>query len=93
MERTGNESKRIKIFIANRIKLIREHSEAEKWHYVNTKENPADYVYREISMDNRDKVERWILFGNRKIPGTLTPAITPEDPELKKVVHVNQTVV
>ena len=24
---------------------------------------------------------------------TKTPAITPEDPELKKVVHVNQTVV
>ena len=40
---------------------------------MNTKENPADYVSREISMDNRDKVERWILFGNQKIPGTLTP--------------------
>ena len=73
MERTGNESKKIKIFIANRIKLIREHSEAEQWHYVNTK----DYASRGISIDNRDKVERWILFGNQKIPGTLTPRLQP----------------
>ena len=29
-------------------KLIREHSEAEQWHYVNTKENSADYVSKEI---------------------------------------------
>ena len=95
-----NESKKFKIFVANRIELIREHSEAEQWHYINTKENPADYVSREISMGNRDKVERWILGlkflwepENTWSTNTKTPAINPEDPVLKKVVHVNQIVV
>ena len=95
-----NESERLKISVANRIELIREHSEAEQWHYVNTKENPADYVSRGISMGNRDKVEQWIL-GPKFLwepedtwnTNTKTPAINPEDPELKKVVHVNQIVV
>ena len=94
-----NESKKFKIFVANRIELIREHSEAEQWHYVNTKENPADYVSRGISMGNRDNVERWIL--GPKFPweseytwntNTKTPAINSEDPKLKKIVHVNQIV-
>ena len=51
-----NESKNCKNFVANRIELIREHSEAEQWHYINTKENPAGYISRGISMGNRDKV-------------------------------------
>ena len=95
-----NESERLKISVANRIELIREHSEAEQWHYVNTKENPADYVSRGISMGNRDKVEQWIL-GPKFLwepedtwnTNTKTPAISPEDSELKKVVHVNQIAV
>ena len=52
-----NESRKFNIFVANRIQLIQEHSEAEQWHYVNTKENPADYVSWGISIGNRDKVE------------------------------------
>ena len=51
-------------------------------------------------MGNRDKVEQWIL-GPKFLwepedtwnTNTKTPAINPEDPELKKVVHVNQIVV
>ena len=94
-----NESKKSKVFVANRIELIREHSKAEEWHCFNTKRNPADYVSKGISMGNGDKAERWILglkflwepedTWNTK---TKTPAINPEDPELKKVVHVNQIV-
>ena len=51
-------------------------------------------------MGNRDKVEQWIL-GPKFLwepedtwnTNTKTPAINPEDPELKKIVHVNQIVV
>ena len=51
-------------------------------------------------MGNRDKVERWIL-GPKFLwepedtwnTNTKTPAISPEDSELKKVVHVNQIAV
>ena len=50
-------------------------------------------------MGNRDKVERGIL-GPKFLweqkdtwnTNTKTPAINPEDLELKKVVHVNQIV-
>ena len=51
-------------------------------------------------MGNRDKVEQWIL-GPKFLwepedtwnTNTKTPAINPEDPELRKVVHANQIVV
>ena len=86
-----NESEKFKIFVANRIELIREHSKAEEWGCVNTKQNPADYVSRGISMGNRDKAERQIL-GLKFLwepedtwnTNTKTPALNPEDPELKK---------
>ena len=51
-------------------------------------------------MGNRDKVEQWI-HGPKFLwepedtwnTNTKTPAINPEDPEFKKIVHVNQIVV
>ena len=39
-----NNAKKFKIFVANRIQQIQEHSEVEQWRYVPTKINPADYV-------------------------------------------------
>ena len=57
-----NLSKKIQNVCCQQIKLIREHSEAEQWHYMNTKVNPADYISRGISMgkivvEQLDKVE------------------------------------
>ena len=72
-----NESKKFKISVANRIELIGEQSEAEQWQYVNTKENPADYVSRVWVTET--KLNHGFLgqnfFGNHKIPGTLTPIL------------------
>ena len=92
-----NESKKFKLFVTNRIKLISEHSEVEQWDYVNTRENPVEYVCREISMDNSDKVEQWILRlkflwepEDNWNTNTKTPVINPEDPELKADVYVSQ---
>ena len=39
-----NYTKKLTIFVANRIQQIQEHSEVEQWRYVLTKINPADYV-------------------------------------------------
>lgn len=41
----------LKIFVANRVKKIRNVSEAQNWHHVRTNENPADLVSRGISAD------------------------------------------
>ena len=64
---------------------------------MNKKENPTDYVSRGISMGNREKIEQWIhgpkfLWEPEDTWKTNTKT-RPEDPELKKVVHVNQMVV
>jgi len=45
----NNERKRWKIFVANRITEIRQHSEPDQWRYVPSKENPADCATRGLS--------------------------------------------
>ena len=95
-----NESRRFKIFVANRIEFIKEHSDVNQWYYVYTKENPADYASRGIDMNNSKKVEKWIQgpkflwetedkwFKEKEVP-----SLNPEDPELKKCVSVHQVAV
>ena len=41
-----SKSKRFKIFVANRVSLIREHSTPEQWKYIKGEENPADILSR-----------------------------------------------
>ena len=47
-----NESKRYKVFVANRISLIRQHSEPAQWLHVDGTQNPADVVSRGCNADN-----------------------------------------
>ena len=86
-----NESKRFKIFVANRVELIKDHSDESQWHYINSKQNPADYASRGIDVCNDDKVKRWYLrpqflwepeatWDDYK----LIPPVNEKDPELKK---------
>ena len=37
-----NEVKRFKIFVANRVQLIRKKSGLNQWRYIETKKNPVD---------------------------------------------------
>ena len=37
-----NDQKRFQVFIANCVQVIRNHSSADQWWYIDTKENPAD---------------------------------------------------
>ena len=47
-----NESKRYKVFVANRISLIQQHSEPAQWLHVDKTQNPADVVSRGCNADN-----------------------------------------
>ena len=47
-----NESKHYKVFVANRISLIRQHSEPAQWLHVDGTQNPADVVSRGCNADN-----------------------------------------
>ena len=56
----ANESKRFRIFVANRVKEIRDTSSPSQWDYVKSEENPADIASRGISMAETEMVELWL---------------------------------
>ena len=96
-----NNAKKFKIFVANRIQQIQEHSEVEQWRYVPTKINPADYASCGLSVTSfHGKLLRWFTG-----PEFLwTPenhweieehyeSVNDADPEVKSSVKVNTTAV
>ena len=60
----------LKIFVGNRIELIKEHSDECLWFYVSSKQNPADHASRGIGICNQNKVKSGFLvqsyFGRQK---------------------------
>ena len=52
-----NEAKSIKIFVANRNELIKQHSDEYQWFYISSKQNPADHASRGIDICNQNKVK------------------------------------
>lgn len=42
----NKEPHKLRIFVANRVQSIQDRTDAKRWHYVNTKENPADLLSR-----------------------------------------------
>ena len=56
---TKNQSKQLKIFVANRIEMIRENSQVTQSFYVNTKGNAADLSSRGINTTNGTATEMW----------------------------------
>jgi hypothetical protein len=57
----NNDSKRWKIFIANRVTEIREHSDPHQWRYVSSVQNPADDATRGLSAAVLSQANRWLL--------------------------------
>ena len=47
----GYDDTRFKVFVANRVSVIRQNSEKEQWHHIAGKENPADVVSRGCCAD------------------------------------------
>ena len=56
----SNTTSRFKVFVANRLSIILEVTDAKDWHYVSTKESPADLASRGISPDDRTSLFRWL---------------------------------
>ena len=45
----NNDARRFHIFVANRVQLIRDNSNASQWYYVDTSENPAYQASRSLN--------------------------------------------
>ena len=96
----NNDAKRFKIFVANRVQLIRENSDVNQWMYVDSRSNPADDTSRGISPSNQEKVNRWLngpeflwldeskwtTHGKKDIP-----EVDQDDPEVKIKLSVHVT--
>ena len=91
----ANESRKFKIFVANRVEMIKEGSDPTQWFYVSSKENPADYSSRAVEVNNINAVKMWFegpsflwrsawTWNIDKSKGRLSA----EDPEVKKEAHV-----
>ena len=91
-----NESKKFKVFVANRIEMIRDHTAIRQWHYIGTKDNPADYSSRGIDVANNQAVQNWFrglsLLWKPEVEWTIQDnkgRILQNDPEIKKCLQIN----
>ena len=94
----NSNSKRFKIFVANRVQLIKENSDVSQWMYIESKFNPADYTSRGLSASNQEKVKHWVRgpeflwkdessWVNQEDKETLK--LNEDDPEVKVMVTAN----
>ena len=91
-----NETRRYRIFVANRVRLIDEYTEKEQWNYIDTENNPADLASRGISPRETEKVNLWFegpkfLKGREEVWKHSIPEyeIEESDVELKVEMKVN----
>ena len=91
----SNTTSRFKVFVANRLSIIHEVTDAEDWHYVSTKENPADLASRGISPHDTTSLSRWLngpAFLQEphatKPPDRSTKLLTDEQEDLETLSYI-----
>ena len=94
----ANESRKFKIFVANRVEMIKEGSDPSQWFYVSSEENPSDYSSRGVETNNVNAVKTWLEGPSFLWRSASTwnidkskVRISAEDPEVKKEAHVYVT--
>lgn len=87
----NNEIKKFQRFVSNRVSFIRSFSNVNDWHYVPSKQNPADIISRGSSVDALLSSELWMSGPEflSEIPLTLpnqpfVSEITSDDEEVKE---------
>ncbi|KAK7904466.1 hypothetical protein WMY93_017073 [Mugilogobius chulae] len=90
-----NEDKRFHTFVANRVSVIRDATEASQWKYIGSKENPADVASRGQKIVDFIKNSLWIhgpeylLSVQEEWPINVMDAEEPHDPEIKREIFAN----
>ena len=88
-----NDAKRFKVYVANRVQQIRDHSTPTQWHHVKTAENPADVASRGLNADDLVKNSDWTtgpaFLWHDEIPivssDEIVSTLSNDDPEIKRV--------
>ncbi|VDI63376.1 Hypothetical predicted protein [Mytilus galloprovincialis] len=91
----ANSKTRFHTFVANRLAVIHEATKVNQWHYVGTKENPADLASRGATIEQFNRNPQWLrgpdfLWDKDiKFPQcTEDTSFIGNDPEVKKPVAV-----
>ena len=88
-----NDTRRFRIFVANRAAKIRCYTSKEQWQYVETSENPADHASRGLDMDDKEAMHHWFN-GPHFLwqPGTdknkQSFVVSEDDPEIRRSTSV-----
>ncbi|XP_076853956.1 uncharacterized protein LOC143509279 [Brachyhypopomus gauderio] len=85
----SNEARRFHVFVANRVQRIRETTDPQQWHYVDTNENPADHASRglrvsELINSNWFQGPKFLWEKELKIEQEMSELVVG-DPEVKAV--------
>ena len=87
----NNDARRFHVFVSNRVQEIRERTSPAQWHYVGTKENPADIASRGSGEQELIDTSLWWNRPDfRWKPSRawnqtdISPSIHPDDPEVKR---------
>ena len=59
LEYIRNYLKLFKVFAANQVQKIRDHSDSSQWKYVKTSENSSDFESRKLKVKQQDKAKKW----------------------------------
>ena len=85
-----NDLNQLKVFVANRVQKIRDHSDVSQWKYVKTSENPAFFGSRGLEVKQQDKVKKWfqgpeVLWTDKTLQSDadIDMETDRDDPELK----------
>ena len=90
----SNETKRLRIFVANRQDKIRYFTKVEQWKHIDSNDNPADHASRGISTQDKDKAAHWFygpeLLKLKEEPWkyanqTTVYKVPDNDPEIKQI--------
>ena len=95
----ANETTRFQTFVANRISMIRDNTKVDQWHYIDSKQNPADEASRGQTVLKFCENQRWLqgpalLWGSKSMWPIQTSnlSVSQDDPEIKScpaVYNVN----
>ncbi|XP_048577004.1 uncharacterized protein LOC125559097 [Nematostella vectensis] len=93
----ANEQKRFKVYVANRIQVIRDSPNPAQWKFVQSKDNPADDGSRGMDAGTFSEEQRWLhgpdsLWkdeGDWPSQSKMPRQVSEDDPEVKQEVTSN----